>query len=318
MRSSGLLIALLLTLCHLVDAQKAISLEINHLLDGAPFANEVQVQNDLGNDYMINRLQYYLSSFSLVHDGGQVTTVDDLYVLVDLLHKAAPTTIELGSYDITHLEGVQYYFGIEEAVNHADPALWPPLHPLAPQFPSMHWGWAAGYRFIALEGKSGPALNQIMEFHCIGNEYYAPINLPIDVDITGDYTIQVSAEYNDLVSQIDISNGLILHGGFGEINTLARNIVEQVFTVPSATNVTDEEWSQHLVVYPNPARDGIVHIAVDKSGYRVLITDALGRSVRKFTSPSKEYVQLEQSGLYFVSLQDNRGLVLASKTILVP
>lgn len=50
--------------------QSNITLQINHLLDGVQFENEVNSTNDLGNDFMINRLQYYLSGFSITHDGG--------------------------------------------------------------------------------------------------------------------------------------------------------------------------------------------------------------------------------------------------------
>ena len=61
----------------------------------------------------------------------------------------------LGSHDITTLESVRFGVGRSEH-NHLDPSAYPGDHPLAPQLPSMHWGWASRYfhRF-GMEGWAG-------------------------------------------------------------------------------------------------------------------------------------------------------------------
>ena len=231
-----------LILCTLATtAQSTVNIQINHLLDGEAYENEVNSKNDLGNDFMIDRLQYYLSGFSITHDGGQVTEVDDLYVLVSLLESNDPTIIELGEYEIASLESVNFFFGIDEQANHADPSLLHPSHPLAPKFPSMHWGWSAGYRFIALEGKSGPNVDQELQFHCIGDEFYKQMEYPVTMSGENSYTVKVDAEYKNLLEGIDISGGLILHGNLGEIQTLATNIGEKVFTTSGTTSTIDSE-----------------------------------------------------------------------------
>lgn len=301
-----------------LSSQNTINIQINHLSDGDEFTKEVSSQNNLGNDYLIDRLEYYLSGFSITHDGGQVTEIDDLYVLVSLLRGSFPTEITLGTLDINNLETISFHFGVDEAANHSDPSLYSMNHALAPKFPSMHWGWAAGYRFIALEGKSGPNVDQELQFHCIGDEFYTKIELPIDRDVQGEYTVTINADYAHLLSDIDVSGGVIIHGGTGEIPTLVSNISEKVFSVSTTTSTQDVEEKTSLEVFPNPITDGVMHINADlqpNQGY-LTIYDQIGRVIYRDRYSSPTNVVMTSKGLYHVSLTDAHGNVLASKQII--
>lgn len=311
-----LLIFLLITIT--ASAQSSINLKINHLLDGEAFENEIESKNDLGNDFMVDRLEYYISTFSIIHDGGQVTPIEDLYVLVDLTTDVSATEIDLGDFDVQNIEGVNFYFGIDKITNHEDPSMWPSDHPLAPKFPSMHWGWAAGYRFIALEGLSGPSIDQNLQFHCIGDEFFKKLSFPVTMSGADSYTIEIDAEYTKLLSQIDISSGLILHGGTGEIITLANNIMDKVFTASEVTSVEDSELVSTFEVFPNPVTDRVVSINVDASGSNntIKVIDALGRTV--FNSQAEvNSIELNDSGLFYISLFDGNGKTLATRKVIV-
>lgn len=313
---------ILLFFCTLsLSAQSSITIKINHLLGGEPFELEMDSKNDLENDFMIDRLEYYLSTFSIVHDGGQITPIEDLYVLVDMGNVPGPVEsrlIELGTFDIQNVEGVNFYFGIDEEANHGDPSLWPAGHPLAPKFPSMHWGWAAGYRFIALEGQSGPSIDQELQFHCIGDEFYEEMSFPVSMSGEDSYTVEIDAEYTNLLSHIDISNGKILHGNLGDIQILASNLKEKIFTVAEVTSVEDSELVNSFNVYPNPSTNGFISIMTDAIGNDniVKVFDVMGRIVSS-TAPNTENLNLIESGLYYVSLMDNQGKTLATRKVVV-
>ena len=108
--------------------------------------------------------------FTFVHDGGQQTAIPEAYVLangfVDGLHAS-----RRGESGVNAVEDLMFNVGIDPDNNHADPASWPADHPLAPQVPSMHWGWAAGYRFVALEGGTADAN---LEIHALGDDNHYP------------------------------------------------------------------------------------------------------------------------------------------------
>ncbi len=315
--------ALQLLFCMLIfvsiNAQSTISLEINHLLDGVRFENEVNSTNDLGNDFMIDRLQYYLSGFSIVHDGAQVTDVEDLYVLVSLLESSDATLIELGEFDMASLEAVRFHFGVDEQTNHGDPSIYHPSHALAPKFPSMHWGWAAGYRFIALEGKSGPNVTQELQFHCIGDEFYTQLEFPVTMTGETEYTVAIDADYKNLLSGIDVSSGIIIHGGTGEMPILASNISEKVFTTASVTSTEDSELVNAFEVYPNPVTNGMVTIKMDiaTSDNSVRVYDMMGRSILTSKQSTVSQIELTNQGMYYVSVIDSKGKVLATRKVVV-
>ena len=299
-----------------ISAQKSVSINIHHFLNDEEFEKEKAAQNDLENDFMLDRLEYYLSTFSLTHDGGQVTPIEDLYVLVSLINKPGPTTIDLGEFDIENLESVNFYFGIDYDANHADPSLWPEGHPLAPRFPSMHWGWAAGYRFIALEGMSGPDLDQNLEFHCIGDEFYEEMSFPVNMNSEDSYEVDINAEYANLLSDIDVSDGLILHGNLNEIQTLAINLKEKVFTVAEVTSTEEfDEKAQEYTIYPNPSFDGVVNIDTEIKDVSIKIMDALGRNVGQSRFGQKT-ITLPERGVYFLSLIDSEGKAIGTRRVI--
>lgn len=299
--------------------QSTVNIQINHLLDGVQFENEVNSTNDLGNDFMIDRLQYYLSGFSLVHDGGQVTEIDDLYVLVSLMESTDATIIELGELELDNIESIRFHFGVDEQANHADPSLLHPSHALAPQFPSMHWGWAAGYRFIALEGKSGPNIDQELQFHCIGDEFYKELDFPVNMSNESEYLVSIDAEYTNLLKGIDVTGGLILHGNLGEIGTLADNLVENVFTSANVTNTEDSKLVNSLEIFPNPVTNGVFTINMDvaTSNNSIVIIDALGKTVYRGKQTNSAQIDITNQGMYYVSIADGSGKVLATRKVVV-
>jgi hypothetical protein len=135
-----------------IHAQKNVTLIINHKLGANNFAFNTTAQNDLMQNFQITRVDYYISGIKIIHDGGQITPVQD-YILVKGSYSVSEP---LGSMNVTNVEGIKFSIGVDSPANNEDPAL--KLGPLAFQTPSMHWGWGAGYRFVALEGKVGNTL----------------------------------------------------------------------------------------------------------------------------------------------------------------
>ena len=57
------------------NAQNDVILRINHKLDLETFALDAVAQNNLGNTFKATRLEYYISQFTIIHDGGVETIV---------------------------------------------------------------------------------------------------------------------------------------------------------------------------------------------------------------------------------------------------
>ncbi len=208
---------------------KNISLNLQHFVgEASMFVNE-EYQSLEGTMFKINRCQYYISEIQLVHDGGQTTDLTDVYLLVNGNQNmyGSADMYELGEYDIENLEAVNFFVGVPEGVNHDDPSSWGAGHPLAPQNPSMHWGWAAGYRFIALEGRSDPegdgSLQAIFEFHAVSDSYYTPVSVETEgIDEGDDLTIALKVDYNKMLEGVNLAG--VVHGTGADNAQIMNNI----------------------------------------------------------------------------------------------
>jgi len=293
-------------------AQTDVSLAVVHQVDDAEFAlNSTFVSGD-SYEYTVTRLEYYLSEIEIVHDGGQITPVPDTWLLIDA---SGPSLISLGEFAVNEIEGINFSVGVNPEHNHLDPATYPAEHPLAPQNPSMHWGWASGYRFAAFEGLSGPGFLSVFEIHALGNDNYHQTQLTGVAHGEGNSkTIVVNADYNGLLQGVNVSGGLVVHGETQHAALLLDNFRDHVFSLSSeplsiegALNTLDIPR-----VYPNPFNAGL--LAIDNLPWGNHVVEVLamdGRVVyRKESTGSTERIDLEtlENGSYLIRISGNRSL----------
>lgn len=303
-----------------IYAQNSVQLNIHHKLAETDFAFNEGAKNNMEHDFNVTRLQYYISEISLIHDGGNETIIDDLHVLVNA---SQATEVDLGSHDITNVEGINFYIGVDPAVNHLDPASYPAGHPLAPSFPSMHWGWAAGYRFVAIEGKGGSSYNQLYQLHGLGDGNYFKTEVALDLTAeNGTLTIDLDGDYTRVLEDISVNAGVIVHGDYGEARKALQNFRDYVFSPSQTASATvDFREVTGFSVYPNPTADGSATVSVSATQdltYSVSVTDILGRQVQFFDnikSNTAITVEAAQPGLYMVNLIKNGQAVITQKLV---
>lgn len=305
------------------NAQVNLNLNIQHLLGSEEFEFDKEVNSTEGDPFEISRLQYYISQISVFHDNGKQTKIKDTWALITTGNKLE-TTIELGEYDMTQVDKIIFHVGVEEEVNHDDPALWPEDHPLAPKNPSMHWGWVGGYRFVAMEGLCGAAMNETFQMHSVGNEIYTLVQVEVDEQATdGVITVDLKADYIRTLDGIDASKGFIQHGALNEAAVMMSNFGEYVFTDANGV-VSNEEIDFNIAfdVYPNPVVGEFVNVTIDDSsidGHSYKVFDGSGKILATQSIQTKNFkVEIpKQSQVYFLQILDRSQRVLGSKTISV-
>lgn len=290
-----------------VFAQTDIVVKINHKLGTDDFAINTAVTCYDGYDVKIERLQYYLNEFKITHDGGQETTTTN-HFLVDANDEAL---LNLGSFDITEVESITFSVGVHPDMNHLDPSTYSMDHPLAPKNPSMHWGWTAGYRFIALEGKSGNNTSTTFQIHALGDDNYQSLTIPATGVIDGNtLTIGIDADYFGMFKGIDVSAGVITHGEFGESITLMKNFASEVFFPEGGIplNTIDPNFDGEFKIQPNPSFDNQTQVTLNLptvGNYHLTLTDLTGRVIQTQNVLSGEQsVELSCAnvGVYFIHL----------------
>ena len=298
-----------------MQAQTNINLKINHLLKDKSFAFNQTAQNDLNNNFNVKRLEYYISGISLIHDGGKVTNAKDVYILVDA---GKNELFSLGTMDVTNVEAINFAIGVSPNVNNADPSAWPNGHALAPKSPSMHWGWSAGYRFVALEGKSGKDVNFTFEIHALGNKNYFKQSIPTNATIdNNEMTITLNADYTQSIKGIDVSSGLITHGEDDEAAYSLRNFQMNVFTSldgkGNTLSVDNFKKPLQLNVYPNPNSGyfniDLGHISINNASYEIL--DITGKLIQ--SGNASEQITVNEKGIYFLTVVLESGNRISKK-----
>ncbi|MDA0973362.1 MAG: T9SS type A sorting domain-containing protein [Bacteroidetes bacterium] len=290
----------------ILQAQNSITLDIDHQLGSSEFAffSETAQSNYM---FELTRLQYYISDIAITHDGGTLTDIEDVWILVNA---NGTGQFELGDYAIDNVEAISFYVGVGPDVNHEDPASWPSDHALYPQNPSMHWGWASGYRFVCMEGNAGPSSpDNLFQIHALGdNNYFQTVVEIVASADAGSITIPLVAEYANSLNGIDVSSGVINHATNGESIPLLQNFSTEVFSAGVVSSVEEDEFEGELVVSPNPS-EGAARLNLNippGEDYSLRIIDMHGRLVEVFglnvTNGTIELPQLS-SGLYLIELQ---------------
>jgi hypothetical protein len=297
------------------STQKNVQLNLNHLIGnqelelGAAYEMDGQYQFP----YKIDRLQYYISEITLIHDGGQRTKVNDVWLLV-----TAPETkvFDLGDFNINNIEGIEYYVGVNDEVNFLDPSSYPDGHPLANQSPSMHWGWAAGYRFAALEGYSGDGFFLNYQIHSLGEANYKKVSLGLNAVNSGDdINIYLDADYENIFDKINFSKLVFIHGFDGMASELMNILGKNVFSASEISSVNEEIYTDTKFLVSNIADNQILRITDLPGDFEISILNTQGQLIHKQLISGNEEIQLTESGFYFGYFSQNGRLIKTEKIL---
>lgn len=289
---------------------KEVAVVINHLYDGEVlnFDNTYIVGDNI--PIRFDRIEYYIHLNSLISNQNIATDLIDKYILVN----ANQNNYNIGEIELLDddLISLNFNIGVEYNLNHADPSLQDSSHPLAPQFPSMHWGWAAGYRFAALEGMIDKNQDSVMEtvfqYHPVDDSYYSDtITSEGIIENENNLTIFINANYDRLIENIGTDEGGVYHGIHEENGLLMDNFSQNnVFTVPENLNLKETYVSN--TVFPNPFSNTI-QLNLNENSI-VKVYNSLGLLVDEFKfDKGQQQINTETllNGIYILSIQSKSG-----------
>ena len=291
---------------------KELVLNFHHTMDGQALTNALVGINNLGNQFKYSRLQYYVDDIEIIYNQGDTFSYPGV-LLIDALSEEN-TKVNLGSLDFNSISAVRFAVGVGPDLNNLDPSVYPTTHPLAPKFPSMHWGWPAGYRFVCAEGLGSASFNQTFELHGLGNGNFSMQTIPTSGTTLGNDTLllNVEADYSELTKNITVASGTISHGETGDAFQALKNFNNDVFKSAegnTALAVRENDWAA-LSIYPNPSNGEVFFTGLD--GADLIIYNALGIVVYQSKLMESHPVLLKDSGMYLCLVSLN-GLTKASK-----
>ncbi len=276
----------------------------------------------------ITRAEFYISEIELHHSGNTSTPLADQYLLVD----ASDPLVEfdLGDWAVDAIQGVTLHLGVPSSVNHLDPTTYPAGHPLAPQNPTMHWGWAAGYRFMCIEGKVDNNTDGVpestFEYHNLGDALYKTVELTGMAEAeNGLLHLHFTLDYAKLFNNMPMTGNILQHGSNGANNGMMENGATQGFITMPAVSPNQEVTinSRNISASPNPfSSETLIRYELPASdALTLVVTNLLGQAVHTQNGlPATGTVHFEKgnlpSGVYHYAFFENKEL-LARKNFII-
>ena len=104
-----------------------------------------------GQTVRLTRFAALVSGVTLVRADGGTVQLDGQYGFLEA--ESGCLAMTLRNVPDGDYHGLEFRLGLPAVVNHGDPGQWSARHPLNPIVNGLHWGWAGGYVFAAIEGR---------------------------------------------------------------------------------------------------------------------------------------------------------------------
>ncbi|MGV3658874.1 MAG: MbnP family protein [Prosthecobacter sp.] len=169
------------------------------LLDSLRYATKA------GETFSITRASYLISGFSLQRSDGSWLDLPGHVAWLDATTRR--TGFALPEVPAGRYAALRFHVGLDAVTNAANPAPYPPDHPLNPNVNGLHWSWQGGYIFLALEGSWRGADGRPggFSYHFARDPNRTPITLKGDFDLTGDATAEIGF---DVVAALSATTAL--------------------------------------------------------------------------------------------------------------
>ncbi len=137
-----------------------------------------------GRRISVTRLDFLLSQPALRRTDG--TWIEDTNWFACIKAREGRTNCDLRNIPAGQYDRIRFHIGLSPKVNHKDPAEYPAGHPLNPGVNGLHWGWAGGYVFFAMEGSwmRPDGAQGGWSYHLANDPQLMTVELPVALDLS--------------------------------------------------------------------------------------------------------------------------------------
>ncbi|MGC6567775.1 MAG: MbnP family protein, partial [Akkermansiaceae bacterium] len=177
----------------------SLRVDIRHQFDGKPLAlNSLKYQ--AAETLSVSRLSYLLSEIAVQDSDGTWQELPAQFAWIDA--GARRTSFTLTGLAPGSYKSLRFSLGVPRETNHGNPAQFPADHPLNPNLNNLHWNWAGGYIFLALEGKYRDPKGQLTGFvyHLANDANLSRIQLAARFELKNNTALGLSFDLNKLLT----------------------------------------------------------------------------------------------------------------------
>ncbi len=153
----------------------------------------------------VERLDFLVSGLALQRADGSWLESEDWQGFAGLQRSAVLPPAD--GIPAESFQAIRFHVGLPPVLNAADPAQWPPGHPLHPDTSGLHWGWQGGYVFLALEGRWRQPDQTLggFSFHLATDTQLSTVTLPVTLQGGGPQTLRIALDAARLLDGIDFA-----------------------------------------------------------------------------------------------------------------
>lgn len=165
----------------IIPPEKGLLLNFTGMFNGTPIEYKTgEYTRENGEIMRISNWGMIWSKVNLVKTNDSLVLLGDGYLYVDFV--GGKTKVYFENAPAGDYKGISFQLGLDSAINHGDPTVWGATHPLNGAYTGLHWGWAQGYIFQALDGNfktssAAPSWNG-MTLHTAGDGFTKDFFMP--------------------------------------------------------------------------------------------------------------------------------------------
>jgi len=151
----------------------------------------LRYRTSAGEIFSITRVSYLVSDFELQRDDGSWLECSNSVAWLD--YDRNRDSIRLDNVPAGEFRTLRFLVGLNTNLNHADPAQFPPSHPLNPNLDELNWSWQGGYIFLALEGLWRNANGELdgWAYHLARDTNAVRVTLAASLEITNETRVEL-------------------------------------------------------------------------------------------------------------------------------
>ena len=149
----------------------------------------------------VSRLSYLISQPALQNEDGSWQELPRQFAFINASTRRTSftlTKVPPGTY-----KSFRFSLGVPQKENDGDPAQYPADHPLNPNLNNLHWDWAGGYIFLALEGqfRTSPKKLNGFVYHLANDQNLSRVQLAANFRIKNKTALALSFDLKKLLTQ---------------------------------------------------------------------------------------------------------------------
>jgi cytochrome c peroxidase len=209
--------------------------------------DQLSLTNRAGQAFSISRLDFLLSDFALHRPDGTWVAATNRHAYLNL--RAGRSSFAAGQLPAGEYDRVRFLVGVDEKTNHGNPAQYSANHPLNPNLNNLHWSWAGGYIFLALEGTWIKPTKKLggYSFHLGNDPVLMHVDIPVALKWDGSAALALTMDLDALFSEPLAEGASSTHARDGDLLAVRlADCVERAFEARMVTGKVAREFPPEL------------------------------------------------------------------------